>query len=230
MIPSFPRWIWVWAACLPAVAGSVNATALLALRHGGVTHLTGIATEGALGLAAEDWPLLAHAAGVVLAFILGCAISAWWLRAPRWTPSLQAAGLLAAEAGLLVGAAWLLPTAAAPGVTLCAAAMGLQNGMTTLVSGAVLRTSHLTGMFTDLGIAVGQRAWSGPVDRRRVTVCAVVITSFCVGAALGTVGYATWGGRALAASAVVALGVAFLSWRLHRRNPAHRAPPTQREG
>lgn len=31
-------------------------------------------------------------------------------------------------------------------------AMGLQNAMVSVVSGAVVRTSHLTGMFTDLGI------------------------------------------------------------------------------
>ena len=31
-------------------------------------------------------------------------------------------------------------------------AMGLQNAMVTMISGSVVRTTHLTGMFTDLGI------------------------------------------------------------------------------
>jgi len=30
--------------------------------------------------------------------------------------------------------------------------MGMQNAMVTMISGSVVRTTHLTGMFTDLGI------------------------------------------------------------------------------
>lgn len=231
MIPMLPRWIWLWAATLPAVAGSTNAIALLALRHGGVTHLTGISTEGAIGLGTHDVHLLFHAAGVILLFLFGCALSAALLRAPRWTPSAMAACLLILEAMVLAAAAWMLPEAPWLGVTLCAGAMGLQNGLTSLVSGALLRTSHLTGMFTDLGTALGQLAWRGPVDRRRVAVCAVVIVSFATGAAVAAACYARWNGQALIANAVGVMAVAAATWRLHRarqiaqyREPEQSAP------
>lgn len=216
MIPSFPRWIWLWAAALPAVAGSTNAIALLALRHGGVTHLTGISTEGAIGLGTQDVHLLFHAVGVILLFLFGCALSAGLLRAPRWTPSAMAVWVLILEAMVLAAAAWILPETPWLGVTLCAGAMGLQNGMTSLVSGALLRTSHLTGMFTDLGTALGQLTWRGPVDRRRVAVCAVVIGSFVTGAALAAACYARWNGQALIANAVGVMAVAAVTWHLHR--------------
>jgi Protein of unknown function (DUF1275) len=36
-----------------------------------------------------------------------------------------------------------------------AMACGMQNGMTTRYSGAVVRTTHLTGMFTDMGLLIG---------------------------------------------------------------------------
>lgn len=216
MIPSFPGWIWLWAAALPAVAGSTNAIALLALRHGGVTHLTGISTEGAIGLGTQDAHLLFHAVGVILLFLFGCALSAGLLRAPRWTPSAMAVWVLILEAMVLAAAAWILPETPWLGVTLCAGAMGLQNGMTSLVSGALLRTSHLTGMFTDLGTALGQLTWRGPVDRRRVAVCAVVIGSFVTGAALAAACYARWNGQALIANAVGVMAVAAVTWHLHR--------------
>jgi uncharacterized membrane protein YoaK (UPF0700 family) len=36
-----------------------------------------------------------------------------------------------------------------------AMACGMQNAMTTRYSGAVVRTTHLTGMFTDMGLLIG---------------------------------------------------------------------------
>jgi uncharacterized membrane protein YoaK (UPF0700 family) len=36
--------------------------------------------------------------------------------------------------------------------------MGLQNAMITKISGSVIRTTHLTGMITDIGIALGRVA------------------------------------------------------------------------
>merc|ERR1719401_1610209 len=39
---------------------------------------------------------------------------------------------------------------------LCAAACGLQNGMATSYSGAVIRTTHVTGIATDIGLICGR--------------------------------------------------------------------------
>lgn len=224
MIPFFPRWIWSWAVLLPLVAGSVNAAALLSLHHGGVTHLTGISTEGAIGLGSGDVALLLHAIGVIALFTISCAFSAWLARGPRWIPSVSAGTLLLAVAALLVVASSVLASTPWLGVMICAAAMGLQNGTTSLVTGAVLRTSHLTGMFTDLGIALGQRLWHGPVDRRRVAVCFTVVASFVCGATGGTLLYLHWHAFALIASAVVSAGVGILTLALARR---HATPVAQ---
>jgi uncharacterized membrane protein YoaK (UPF0700 family) len=217
MIPPFPRWIWWWAILLPAVAGSVNAAALLSLSHGGVTHLTGISTEAGIGLGSGNVALLAHAAGVVALFTGGCALSAWVARGPRWIPSLSATLLLLLVSGLLVLASPKLDTTPWLGIMICAAAMGVQNGTTSVVSGAVLRTSHLTGMFTDLGIALGQRARSGVVDYRRVGICIVVIGSFVIGAVLGTIVFDRWQARSLLGSAVLASAAAAWTFLSHVR-------------
>src|SRR6202041_984187 len=65
---------------------------------------------------------------------------------------------LALEALLLIG--FLVPFTwgggsdrlrSLEGATLCAA-MGVQNSLVTRLSGAVIRTTHLTGVVTDLGI------------------------------------------------------------------------------
>lgn len=187
MIPAFPRWIWLWAISLPFVAGAVNASALLALQHGGVTHLTGVSTEAALGMASADANLLGHAGLVIGLFTAGCAISAWCIRTERWRASHAAALMLLFEAMLLGAAAWSIDVYPARAAWLCALAIGLQNGTTSFVTGAVLRTSHLTGMFTDLGITLGQWLRGAAPDVRRAQVSVLVITCFIAGATAGAV-------------------------------------------
>lgn len=41
-------------------------------------------------------------------------------------------------------------------IMFAALAMGLQNGLTTIYSGALLRTTHITGAWTDIGLLIGQ--------------------------------------------------------------------------
>ncbi|UPG92768.1 YoaK family protein [Luteibacter aegosomatissinici] len=214
MIPEIPRWAWLWAICLPVVAGGVNAIALMALHHGGVTHLTGVSTEGAIGLGTSHTNLWMHAAMIIGLYALGCAISGWVSRSPRWIPTRAAGLMLAAESGLIAIAAGMGSVHLSAALGLCAVAMGIQNGLTSVVSGALLRTSHLTGMFTDLGIAVGQRLGRSAFDGRRVIVCVVVIGGFSGGGAIASASFQRFGFDALFASALLSALVAVVTFFL----------------
>lgn len=61
-----------------------------------------------------------------------------------------------------------------PGVIACALlfAMGLQNSFVTKISNAVVRTTHLTGLFTDLGIELSQLFFphSHHIDKIKATI------------------------------------------------------------
>src|SRR6202000_2242184 len=65
----------------------------------------------------------------------------------------------------------------------CAAsfACGLQNAMASNFSGSALRTTHVSGMFTDLGLSLGHWIRRVPVDFVRVRICASTITGFAMG-------------------------------------------------
>ncbi|MEO5684852.1 MAG: YoaK family protein [Chitinophagaceae bacterium] len=69
-------------------------------------------------------------------------------------------------------------------------AMGVQNAMVSLISGSVVRTTHLTGMFTDLGIDLSEAAHSGrklhPLLKRRILLRLAIIISFLSGGVLGS--------------------------------------------
>ncbi|MEO6149975.1 MAG: YoaK family protein [Mucilaginibacter sp.] len=66
-------------------------------------------------------------------------------------------------------------------------AMGLQNAMVSMISGSVVRTTHLTGMFTDLGIELAGIFYSSkkqtekPISSSRILLKLVIIIFFFAG-------------------------------------------------
>lgn len=65
-------------------------------------------------------------------------------------------------------------------------AMGMQNALVTMVSGSVVRTTHLTGTFTDLGIELAQvldrKRKDRPILQRKIRLRMAIIFFFLAGA------------------------------------------------
>lgn len=73
-------------------------------------------------------------------------------------------------------------------------AMGLQNSLVTSISNSVVRTTHLTGLFTDLGIELSQLFFYKGMDRRSklflsIKLRLLIIFFFFSGGIVGGVGY-----------------------------------------
>ena len=103
---------------------------------------------------------------------------------------------------------------------LASAACGLQNAMTSTYSGAVVRTTHVTGLFTDLGIMLGLKLRGQSADRRRILLYLILIGGFIGGGILGGLGYAHWHYRALLGASALAASLALvylLYWRWQNR-------------
>lgn len=72
--------------------------------------------------------------------------------------------------------------------------MGLQNSFVTKISDAVVRTTHLTGLFTDLGIDISQlffsKLQSQKVElRKNIWLRSTIISSFFAGGIMGGLAY-----------------------------------------
>jgi len=150
-------------AVLAFVAGAINAGGFLAVQRY-TSHMTGIVSAvaddlalGSIGLAIAGLILLA-------AFTAGAATTAVlinWARRRQMRSKYALALLLEAALLLvfgLVGAnlaafAYLLVPAT---VFLLCFIMGLQNAIVTKISQAEIRTTHMTGVVTDLGIELGR--------------------------------------------------------------------------
>jgi uncharacterized membrane protein YoaK (UPF0700 family) len=211
MISKLPRWVWLGSALLAVIAGSINAVGFLSFQHQGVTHLTGSTTLLGIAVAEYDGAQALHFVAVLAAFVGGCVISAAIVRDEALQLGRSYGVALAIESALLFCAVPLLERFNVAGAYLASCACGLQNGLVSNYSGALLRTTHLTGALTDLGIFLGHRFRGRRHDSRRVQLCALIIGGFLLGAALGGLGFAGLKYKMLyfPATAVGAVGCAY---------------------
>lgn len=68
-------------------------------------------------------------------------------------------------------------------------AMGMQNSIVSVVSGSKVRTSHLTGMFTDLGIELSQLFYvtdqERPILNRKIILHGTIVIFYFIGGITG---------------------------------------------
>lgn len=211
-----PRWVWVGAVTLACVAGMVNVVGYLGFEHQAVSHLTG--TTSLLGAALADGNLRAigHLWGVLIAFSLGATISGLIIQDQTLRLGRRYGVVLGIESLLLLVAIPLFKQEQIWGALLAAMACGLQNAMVTTYSGAVVRTTHVSGMFTDLGIGLGHLLRGMPLQMRRLTLSGLIITGFLAGGILGAALFRRFDYDALLAPAALT-GLAGIGYVIYRQ-------------
>jgi Predicted membrane protein len=218
-----PRWVWIGAVTLACVAGMVNVIGYLGFEHQAVSHLTG--TTSLLGAAIAQGNLRAviHLWGVLIAFCLGAMLSGLIIQDQTLKLGRRYGVVLALEAALLLAAIPLFKQEQIWGALLAAVACGLQNAMVTTYSGAAVRTTHLSGMFTDLGIGLGHLLRGMPLPVRRLTLSGLIISGFLGGGVLGAWLYRQFGYDALMAPALLTggTGVGYVLYRQWTRSRPH---------
>ncbi|HEY0967055.1 MAG TPA: YoaK family protein [Opitutaceae bacterium] len=217
-----PRWVAVGGFTLTCVAGAVNAVGFLGVHHQALSHMSGTGTIFSTELALGRLGPALHAGLVLGWFFLGCVLSGMIIRQSTLKAGRRYGVALTCESILLFSAAYFLRNESNIGDYLAAMACGLQNAMATSYSGAVVRTTHITGIITDLGIAVGHAVRREPVDRHRVTLFALLVAGFLVGGVLGGWGFLHFGSDTLLFPAT-ATGLAGIGYALfkHRERKLH---------
>src|SRR4051812_31207769 len=75
MWQKLPRWIWLGAWVLAFVAGMVNVVGLLGFEHQALTHMTGLTSRLAQGVAQQSGPEILVVLGIIASFVGGAALS-----------------------------------------------------------------------------------------------------------------------------------------------------------
>ncbi|MDX2116646.1 MAG: DUF1275 family protein [Planctomycetota bacterium] len=207
------------AITLAWVAGCTNIVAILACGHV-VSHVSGTTSDFGRDVVLGEWAGAAFLGFLLMTFLLGAFLSGFATEFGRrrgWEsiyvlPMALEAVLLAAFAfgvevraeGLASGTPLYLMTGAA------SVAMGLQNATITRISSGVVRTTHVTGVLTDLGLEMAQmllwlRDKARDIDvknataiarslhhhptARRLALLLSILLSFALGAGLGALLY-----------------------------------------
>lgn len=193
---------------LCVVAGATNAGGFLAVGQY-TSHMSGILSSVADNVVLGQLQLAAAGVALLSAFIGGSMTTAWivnWsqrrqMRSAFARPLLVEAALLLIfglfGTGINHFAGLFVPLT----VLLLCFIMGLQNAVITKVSHAEIRTTHVTGLLTDLGIELGKMVYiNGPAysqkvvaNRGKLRIHAALVGSFLGGALLGAFGFKTYG-------------------------------------
>lgn len=218
----------VLAAYLACVAGFVNSAGFV-LVGSFTSHVTGNVGRLANDLAERDLAAAGAAFTMVIAFFIGALVASLIVESRRFTRTPTAYGVaLVCEAALL--GLFALATTAQLGVSprlrdsealLLCLAMGVQNSLVSRISGAVVRTTHLTGVVTDLGIETAR--WIAHWRRRlqkhklrnppviaKIRLHLTILLSFVLGAIAGCALAFVWNASVVwLPTAAVALGAVY---------------------
>lgn len=191
---------------LAFVAGAINAGGFLAVKQY-TSHMTGIVSAMADHIALGAYDLALTGFGALISFLIGAACSAVMVNySRRHSMHSEYAFPLLVEAGLLLCFGLLGSKLATIGdiffpvtVMLLCFIMGLQNAVITKLSNAEIRTTHITGIVTDIGIELGKLFyWNKSrsnsllkvrADRLRLKVLTSLASAFSIGALIGALSF-----------------------------------------
>jgi uncharacterized membrane protein YoaK (UPF0700 family) len=182
------------ASLLCITAGFVNSAGFLAFSVL-TTNVTGHAALFAERIAMEDWKTARIVALWMFLFLAGAFISSLIVSFIGRNQRFSYVIPILIEMAILLGVALcgyrydgsLIAKEIFAGSLLFA--MGLQNALVSIVSGSVVRTTHLTGTFTDLGIELAQVLQKHTIERpalkARIKLRSAIIFFFMCGALAG---------------------------------------------
>jgi uncharacterized membrane protein YoaK (UPF0700 family) len=187
--------------------------------------MTGILSSAADDLALGAIDAALDCAGALLAFLAGaasCAIMVNFARRRQlhseYALPLLVEAILLLAFGVMGTRLQAIDVIVLPAtVMLLCFMMGLQNAVITKLSNAEIRTTHMTGIVTDLGIEAGKALyWNRDgqavprvaADWKRVRILASLVSSFFIGAVAGAFGFKAVGFGAVLPLACVLLAMA----------------------
>ncbi len=191
---------------LAFIAGATNAGAFLAVKQY-TSHMTGVMSSMADYLVLGELSLAASAFGALISFLFGAATSAILvnfarrrkLKSEYALPLLLEAALLLLFGVIGTQLAVIHGLFVSGTVMLLCFMMGLQNAVISKLSNSEIRTTHVTGVITDIGIELGKLLYwnklnTDPVlhvsaNKQRLLVLSVLVLAFLVGGIVGAVGF-----------------------------------------
>lgn len=187
------RYIVLGGSAMAFLSAYLNVGAII-LWGWSVGHMTGTAAKTGITLAYGSHFEFAIGLGIIASFIIGAILSAILVGNTKFNLGARY-GIAIFVVAILVYAGFILEHYPSPidwvlGVFTFALASGFQNAMCTTFSGAVIRTTHITGTCTDIGAVIGlwiryRNSKPDRVELWKLKVLVPLLVSYIVGSMTG---------------------------------------------
>lgn len=186
------RKVVIIGGCFLAFGAAYINTGMILEFGTSVSHLTGDLARLTISIAQwspEVLPEISRVGIAALCFFIGATIAGLLIHHPVLNISRPYGRTITG-----IGAAFLLSSLCLSNQSLAAIGLaslgcGIQNALASHYRGMILRTTHMTGIFTDLGITLGMKLRGYKIPLWKTLVPAMLIGSFLLGGLAGAVSY-----------------------------------------
>lgn len=213
-----PLWIQIGTFMLAMNAGMINVLGLLTVLHQSVAHMTGNVSLLAQALLHIDVSQIIYLSCVVLSYVIGSFYSGLILGNSHFQLG-RRYGIPLSLVALCIFLCWLfLPYFPRYALLWACVAMGIQNAMVSHYKGTIIRTTHLSGVLTDLGLALGYFLRGLKVEKRRVILHLLILMGFFIGGVIATMLYPSLNLQAFLVPAMLSLSLSITYWFLYLKS------------
>lgn len=214
-LQNLPNWIQFGAFSLAVNAGMINVLGLLTLLHQSVSHMTGNISILAMDIINGDIDHILFLTCLIICYVLGSFYSGFILGNGHFQLG-RRYGLPLSLVSLSIFLCWLfLPYFPRYALLWASCAMGIQNAMVSHYKGAIIRTTHLSGVLTDLGLAFGYIARGLHTDKRKIFLHLVLILGFLVGGLIAAIIYPYFGLQSFLFPVALTLVMSIVYWIIY---------------
>ncbi|MDV2441234.1 YoaK family protein [Acinetobacter gerneri] len=182
MFNTLPKKILLLLFIFSFNAGLLNSLTLITYVHQPVTHMTGNVSLLANDLYYGDYSHFIFLIVIISVFMLGTIMSGIILGPSDFRLEASYGYLLTIECIVVFGCLiFSFFNAAYWVITFAAFSAGIQNSLISSYKGINIRTTHLTGVFTDLGLAIGLKLRKINIPPQRFSLNIVILIGFTTG-------------------------------------------------
>lgn len=215
------RETFVIAILMASIAGYINSAMLIEFGLP-VSQMTGVASQLSDVLAHLDLSEILMPLMILGGFIFGAFISGFMIGKAHYQTTANYGHALLLNSAILASATALTFLQSELSLLLSAIACGLQNALVASYRGLQMRTTHMTGIVTDLGVHLAHRLQSREPWPWQASLLVVLLISFISGGILGIFAYRAFPNWSLLLPSVLTglLGLLYLHYFYRSRKQA----------
>lgn len=185
-----PNWILSVVFMLAINAGMINVLGLITVLNQSVSHMTGNVSLFAQSLVMGQSTQVIYLSWVVFSYMVGASCSGFILGNSHFNLGLRYS-IPIILVTLFILLCWLfIPYFPRYALLWACIAMGVQNAMISHYQGSIIRTTHLSGVLTDLGLALGYGLKGLKTDIRKIVLNLLILIGFIVGGVIACFAHA----------------------------------------